>query len=136
MICLLAGLLLAGCGNGSPPPEAVVRAWSDAVNSGDNERAAKLLAPGAIAIQGTQEHVLRQYADAVDWNAAQPCARLVRSILTHGDIVTATFLLRDRAAKGGCARAGGTETTEFEVRDKRIVFLRRLASAPAPPAGG
>lgn len=127
---LLAGLLLTSCGRSKLPPEAIVRAWGDAVNSGDNERAAKLLADDAIIVWGAEDRVLREEADAVAWNAARRCSGLVQSITTHGDIVTATFQLDHRRDRGSCPTAGGTETVEFEVRRKHIVFLRRLASTP------
>jgi hypothetical protein len=131
-VSLLAGLLLAGCGRGAIPPEAVVRAWSDAVNTGENDRAASQLGRGAIVIQGADERVLHTQADAVAWNQALPCASLVMKIQTHKDIVTATFRLGDRGVKGSCAAAGGTATIEFEVRHNLIVFLRQLSSTPPP----
>ena len=128
---LAAGLALAGCGGGtSVPAEAVVRAWSDAVNTGQDERAAQLLAKGAIAIRGTSETVLRDEAQATAWNQAQRCAGLPQKVQTHADIVTVTFALRDRE-QGSCTARGGTATWEFEVRKGRIVFLRLLAAAPA-----
>src|SRR5207302_7333600 len=55
----VAGLLVAGCGSGShrktqaaQSPETVVRSWSRALNSGDNERAARLFAVHAEIVQG------------------------------------------------------------------------------------
>lgn len=132
-VCLLAGLLLAGCGRGTIPPEAVVRAWSDAVNTGENERAADLLGRGAIVIQGAREQVLSTQADAVAWNHGLTCTSEVVRIQTHRDIVTTTFRLGDRGDEGSCATAGGTATVEFEVRHDRIVFLRQLSSTPPPP---
>ena len=113
-----------------------MRAWSDAVNSGDDARAAKLLARGAIVVEGASEQVLYTPADAERWSRAQPCGGLVRTLETNRDIVTVTFLLGDRGAPGSCAAAGGTLTAEFEVRHKRIVFFRRLSSSPARPAVG
>jgi hypothetical protein len=35
----------------SPPPVAIVRAWSQALNTNDNEAAAELFAPGARVVQ-------------------------------------------------------------------------------------
>lgn len=133
---LSAVLLLAGCGGTSVPPEAVVRAWSDAVNSGDYARAGKLLADGAVVIEGDSEQLLRTREDAERWSRSRPCGGLVQTITTHRDIVTATFLLSDRGAPGGCAAAGGTLTAEFQVRRKLIVFFRRLSGSPPPAAAG
>ena len=71
--------------------------------------------------------------DAVAWMRTLPCAGLVKTIQTHQDIVTATFVLGDREA-GSCAARGGTMTAEFEVRDNRIVAFRQLSSSAAAPA--
>lgn len=128
--CLLAGLLLVGCGRRSLPPEAVVRAWSDAVNTAENERAAKLFAGGAITVVGATERSLHTREEAIAWTAALPCAGLVRKLATHQDIVTVLFLLGDRE-RGSCAARNGTATIEFEVRHNKIVFYRQLASTPA-----
>lgn len=130
--CLAGGLLLAGCGRSVIPPEAVVRAWSDAVNTGEDERAARLFARGAIAIRGNREADLHSLEDAIAWNKALSCGGLARKVATHGDIVTATFELADRAGSV-CSAHGGSATYEFEVRRNRIVFLRLLSLTPAPP---
>ena len=98
-----------------------------------DDRAAKLLAVGAIVIGAGGEQVLRTREEALAWTRTLPCAGLVRKIQTHQDIVTATFVLGDREA-GSCAAAGGTMTAEFEVRHRRIVFFRELSRSAAPPA--
>ena len=113
-----------------------MRAWSDAVNSGEDARAATLLARGAVVIEGASEQVLHTPADAERWSRTQPCGGLVRTLRTHRDIVTVTFLLGDRGTPGSCAAAGGTLTAEFQVLHKRIVFFRRLSSSPPRPATG
>lgn len=131
---LACGLVLAGCGGGSGvPAEAVVRAWSDAVNMGEDESAAKLLARGAIVVEGTRETVLGTTAEAVAWNEARRCGGLPQKVQTHADIVTVTFRLEHRT-EGSCADHGASATYEFEVRKGRILFLRRLALTPAPAA--
>ena len=55
---------LAACGGHSASPENVARAWSKAINAGDNEAAARLFAPGAVVVQGP-EIVLRTHAGQV-----------------------------------------------------------------------
>ena len=47
LLGVAAAALVAGCGSSSPSAESVVRAWSQALNSDDNKRAADLFAPGA-----------------------------------------------------------------------------------------
>ena len=71
---LAAVALLAGCGSGAPSTESVVRAWSQALNDDDNERAADLFAPDAQVVQSGHELTLRTHADAVAWNASLPCS--------------------------------------------------------------
>lgn len=110
-----------------------MRAWSDAVSTGEDERAAKLFADDAIAIRGNQEAELATLDEAVAWNKALSCGGLTRKVTTHGDIVTATFELTDRAGST-CSARGGSATYEFEVRRNKIVFLRLLSLTPAPPA--
>src|SRR5438034_11676245 len=88
--------LLAGCGGGKPTPESVVRAWSKALDAGDNQAAADLFAPGAQVIQGPVVTSLRTHADAVAWNAGLPCSGKIVDLSTSGATVTATFLLGNR----------------------------------------
>jgi hypothetical protein len=129
--CLLIPLVLAGCGQRVLPPEAVVRAWNDGVTTGQDDRAAKLIARDAVVIDGASERVLHDVTAAAAWNRSLPCAGLVRKLTTHRDIVTVTLLLGDRS-QGSCAARNGTRTLEFEVRNNKIVFVRTLASTPAP----
>lgn len=137
LACVVAAATVAGCSGSTLPPEAVVRAWSDAVNTGDDARAASQLARGAIVIANGRTLTLKTAADAEAWSRSLRCAGIVRSLATHKDIVTVTFLLSDRGTIT-CPGAGGTATDEFEVRSRRIVFFRQLSStppgAPLPPA--
>ena len=81
---LLTGAVLAligaACGGGSTSAEGVVRAWSSAVNAGDNETAADQFATNAEIVQGGIEQRFRTRADAVDWNAAR------KEILSQADL--------------------------------------------------
>ena len=54
--------------------EAVVRAWSAALNAGDNEAAADLFAPGALIVQAGVAVQLPDRDAAVQWNASLPCS--------------------------------------------------------------
>jgi len=123
--------LLAGCGSTPPSPESVVRAWSQELNSGDNEGAAKLFAPGAEVVQAGTAIRLNTHAEAVAWNTALPCSGRLVSIKTTGDTTRATFVLGNRAKKT-CDGPGQRATAIFRVRNGKIVLWHQTSSAPAP----
>jgi hypothetical protein len=120
---VLAGLA-AGCGGGPPSPESVVRAWSESLNSGDNEAAASLFAPAAEVVQG-RRFVLETERDAIAFNASLPCSGTIVAIETRADTVTATFLLGDRPASR-CDAPGAEVRASFRIRDGKIVLWRQL----------
>jgi limonene-1,2-epoxide hydrolase len=123
--------LLAGCGSTPPSPESVVRAWSQELNSGDNEGAAKLFAPGAEVVQAGTAIRLNTHAQALAWNTALPCSGRLLSIKTTGDTTRATFVLGDRP-KRKCDGPGQRATAIFRVRKGKIVLWHQTSSEPAP----
>lgn len=140
-------LAAAGCGaeaGESPsertaPPvagsdERVIRAWSDAVNAGDYDRAANLFARGAI-VQQIVETRLRTHADAVEFNSGLPCRADVTGVReARGDSTIADFSLRE-GRTGECS-GGGRASVRFVIRDGKIEEWRQLpAPAPRPPPG-
>jgi len=122
-----AALLLPGCGSSSPSPESVVRAWSQALNTDDNERAADLFAPGAEVVQPGQVLRLRTHAEAVAWNSALPCAGRIVSIKTAGRTATTTFELGDRR-NSRCDGPGQHATAIFRVVKGKIVLWHQTAT--------
>jgi limonene-1,2-epoxide hydrolase len=131
---LAAVALLAGCGSGAPSTESVVRAWSQALNDDDNERAADLFAPDAQVVQSGHELTLRTHADAVAWNASLPCSGKIVSIDARGNTATATFLLGDRR-HSRCDGPGEHATAIFKVRKGKIVLWHQApARGPTGPA--
>jgi limonene-1,2-epoxide hydrolase len=130
---LAVTLLLAGCGSSDPSAESVVRAWSQALTSDDNNRAAVLVAPGAEVVQSGQVLRLRTHEDAVDWNSALPCAGRIVSITSSGQTATATFELGDRPSSR-CDGPGQRATAIFRVVKGKIVLWHQTAleDAPAP----
>jgi hypothetical protein len=128
-IGLAALALLGGCGGESTSGEEVVRAWSDALNAGDNEAAADLFAPGAQIIQAGAAIRLATHDDAVVWNAALPCSGRIVELETDGETVTATFLLADRTTSP-CDAPGAEATAAFRIEDGKIVLWHQLDSAP------
>jgi limonene-1,2-epoxide hydrolase len=129
---LVLALVLGGCGGRSPSPESVVRAWSHAVNTDDNETAAKLFAPGAEIVQPGTVLTLETHQQAVAWNAALPCSGEIVRISAAGDTVTATFRLGDRRTSK-CDGPGERATTVVKVKDGKIVLWHQTAARRAPP---
>jgi len=123
---LLILATLAGCGGHSASPESVARAWSNAVNTGDNEAAANLFAPGAQVVQNGRLIRLRTHADAVSWNAALPCSGRILAVAKAKGAATVTFRLGNRPT-GACDGPGSTVRALFRVRDGKIVLWHQLA---------
>jgi hypothetical protein len=129
---LLAALVLAGCGGGgSQSPESVTRAWSKALNSGDNQGAAALFARGAEVVQSGRVIVLRSRADAVQFNSSLPCSGTIVSISTKGDTATATFRLGNRKTSR-CDAPGARAVAAFTVHKGKIVLWHQLPTPEAP----
>ena len=118
--------MLTGCSSSPPSTESVVRAWSQALNTDDNDRAADLFANGAEIIQQGRVTTLANHDDAVAWNEALPCAGEIVSIETHGQTATATFKLGDRQ-HSRCDGPGQHATAIFRVVDGKIVLWHQTA---------
>jgi limonene-1,2-epoxide hydrolase len=118
-------LVVAGCGGHAASPVSVTRTWSNALNAGDNEAAAKLFAKGAKVYQSGTVTQLRTLADAIRFNAALPCSGHITHIEADGDTTTATFLLGPRK-DSPCDAPGATATAQFQVRHGKIIVWRQL----------
>jgi limonene-1,2-epoxide hydrolase len=121
----------SGCGSSSPSAESVVRAWSQALNSDDNVRAADLFAPGAEVVQAGQVVTLRTHAQAVRWNSRLPCSGRIVSIRSDGQSATATFELGDRR-HSRCDGPGQRATAIFRVVNGKIVLWHQTQSIGPP----
>jgi limonene-1,2-epoxide hydrolase len=129
---LLLAVLAASCGGDPPSPESIVRAWNEAVNSGDNEAAARLFAPGARVIQAGRVYTLADRGDAIAFNASLPCSAEIVEIETQGQTVTATFSLAHRTTSR-CDAPGVEVTAVFEISDGKIVVWEQLpGDEPGP----
>jgi ketosteroid isomerase-like protein len=128
--CFLTVLAIvaAGCGGGRKSPEEVVRAWSAAVNRGDDEAAAALFGPRVVFVAGDYQTVLRTRAQALRFNRAlRWCGSIVR-LARHGDEVMAQFSLASRP-RGHCERGGRERASvAFTVRDGKIVFFDQVGA--------
>jgi limonene-1,2-epoxide hydrolase len=123
--------LVACGGDEQPGPEDVVRAWSRALNAGDNGAAADLFAPGARIEQGGLSLSFRTRADALAWNRGLPCSGRIVDLETEGEDATATFLLGNRRTSA-CDAPGGRVTAVFRVREGKIVLFRQLPDETVP----
>jgi limonene-1,2-epoxide hydrolase len=121
-----------GCGSNPPSAESVVRAWSQALNSEDNQGAANLFAPGAEIVQGDHVVTLRTHAQAVAWNSELPCSGRIVSIRSTEHTATATFELGDRS-HSRCDGPGERATAIFRVVKGKIVLWHQTAT-PTPPS--
>jgi SnoaL-like domain len=129
--CLLTVLAIgaAGCGGGgdhSRSPVEVVRAWSAAVNRGDNEAAAALFGSRVEFVAGDYQTVLRTRAEALTFNRALGwCGPIVR-LARNGEEVLAQFAFAYRRS-GHCDRGGRERgSVAFRVRDGKIVFFSQI----------
>jgi hypothetical protein len=124
LVAILAAC--AGSGNEEPPSaEELARAWSRALNAGDNRAAGALFAIGAHIEQSGFVLRVRMPEDAAVWTASLPCAGRIVAVEHEGDDAIATFLLSDRETSR-CDAPGGHAKALFRVRDGKIVLFRQL----------
>jgi hypothetical protein len=120
-LAVLGILLLAGCGSHGRSAADVARAWSSAIDRGDNQAAARLFADRARVVQGG-ELVLKRHADAVRWNASLPCGGRITSVTDrgHGEVLV-VFTLTERPHHA-CDAPGTSAAALFQVQHGRIVL--------------
>jgi hypothetical protein len=117
-----------------PELEKVVRAWSEAVNRNDNAAAAALFAPGAIARQSQEYHLIDAEVATI-WNDGLPCAGKVVELRMVDIAVVATFVLGQRPGHK-CDAPGARAGAAFVIKDGLIVLWQQVAvpdgGTPAP----
>jgi hypothetical protein len=114
----------AGCGGSSyRTPAQAVRAWSAAVNRGDDEAAAALFGSRVVFVAGDSRLVLRNRAQALMFHRALSWGGPIVRLAARGKEVDAQFSLASRP-NGHCERGGRERgSVSFRVRDGKIVFL-------------
>jgi hypothetical protein len=127
--CLLTVLALAaaGCGGGGrKTPAEVVRAWSVALNRGDEEAAAALFGPKAVFVAGDYQTVLRTREQVLAFHREMVwCGPIVR-LVAKGREVEAQFSLASRPT-AHCERGGRERgSVYFRIRDGKIVFFDQI----------
>jgi hypothetical protein len=110
-------------------PAQVVRAWSAALNAGDDKAAGALFAPNAIAVQAPYAYRLPTTKVAALWNSGLPCSGRIIKLTVRGNVATATFELGAR--KGHKCDAPGTLAgAKFTVVKGKIVRWEQVPPAP------
>ena len=125
LVALVAALSACAGGDEQPSAEELARAWSHALNAGDNRAAGALFAIGAQIEQSGFVLRVRMPEDAAAWTASLPCAGRIIAVEHDGDDAIATFLLSDRQTSR-CDAPGGRARALFRVRDGKIVLFRQL----------
>jgi limonene-1,2-epoxide hydrolase len=126
-------LAAAGTAQAAAKPAEVVRAWSRALNSNDNEHAARLFAHNARVVQPGVDVLLNTHGLAVAFNASLPCAGRIVEVRVKGNRATATFVL-GRRPKHRCDAPGAKAAALFLVRRGKIVLWQQVPVPEQPTA--
>src|SRR6476660_7790742 len=117
-LLLALSLLAAPAAPAQTPPtspkqmKAIVHAWSDKLNAGDNDGVAHLFKLPAIVVQNYAFR-FHTYAQIAEWHSYLPCAGHITSIKVKGRFATAVFRLGNR--KGSpCDSPGTLAAAKFE----------------------
>jgi hypothetical protein len=105
--------------------KAIVRAWSNDLNKGDNAALARLFAVPVLMTQGTYVYRLINRSQVARWHAALPCAGHVVSIAVRGRIATAVFRLANRATSR-CDAPGTLAAAQFTIVRGKIVAWEQV----------
>jgi len=112
--------------------KAIVHAWSDKLNAGDNQGVAHLFKLPAIVVQNYAFR-FHTYAQIAEWHSYLPCAGHVTSIRVKGRFATAVFRLADR--KGSpCDSPGALVAARFEIVGGKIASWQQVPVPESQPA--
>ena len=122
LFLVVLAVAAAGCGGSSHrTPAEVVRAWSAALNRGDEEAAAELFGPNAVFVAGDYQTVLRTREQVLAFHREMVwCGPIVR-LRAQSDEVEAQFSLASRRRCERGSRERGS--VYFRIRDGKIVFF-------------
>src|ERR687886_1758152 len=118
LFLVVLAVAAAGCGGSSHrTPAEVVRAWSAALNRGDEEAAAALFGPNAVFVAGDYQAVLRTREQVLAFHREMVwCGPIVR-LAAKGNEVEAQFSLASRPT-AHCERGGHERgSVYFRVRN-------------------
>ena len=124
---------LTGCGSHPRSAGDVARAWSAALDRGDDEGAARLFAPGAQIVQNGSI-VLETHGDALRWNEALPCGGSITSVTLRGaGEVLVVFKLTQRP-RHRCDAPGSKAAALFTVHNGKIVLWHQTTVPEQNPS--
>ena len=124
--------IATGCGGSlSSEAEATVRAWAEALTTGDNEGAAALFTERPIIVQGALPSRPTR-TGLVRWHERLECGGWIVAMRVEGDQVTATFELVDRANRR-CPAPGFLSTVTFNMQGGFIHVWTQLPPGLAGP---
>jgi hypothetical protein len=131
-VVVAGALVLVGGAPAASSPASVVRAWSAALNKGNNEAAANLFAKNAIVAQPGYTLPLKTHKLAVLWNKSLPCAGHILWITVKKNVADATFRLSDRSPVQRCDAPGTRARAAFTVVKGKIAAFVQLPVIPKP----
>jgi hypothetical protein len=132
-VVVAGALVLVTAAPAARSPAQVVRAWSRALNRGDNEAAANLFARNAIIAQPGYTLPLKTHKLAVLWNKSLPCDGHILWITVRKNVADATFLLSDRSPVQRCDAPGTRARAAFTVVNGKIAAFVQLPVVPRKP---
>ena len=131
-VVVAAALVFVAAAPAARGPAAVVRAWSAALNRGDNEAAANLFAKNAVVAQPGYTLPLKTHKLALLWNKSLPCKGRILWITVRKNVADATFLLSDRSPVQRCDGPGTRARAAFTVVNGKIAAFVQLPVIERP----
>jgi hypothetical protein len=104
--------------------KAIVHAWSDRLNSGDNIGLAHLFRLPAFVIQN-DAYRFTTYAQLAEYHSLLPCAGHITSIVVKGRFATAVFRLGNRMG-APCDAPGALVAARFEIVGGKIASWQQI----------
>ena len=129
---LVTAFVASAFGGSANRDVQVVRAWSAALNAGDDAKAASYFAPNARVVQGQLVAMLRTRQSAVVFNASLPCSGRIVATKVRNHLVTATFVLGERPGHR-CDGPGQTALAAMRIANGKITLWHQL---PMPAVTG
>ncbi len=132
LLALVAAFIASAFGGTGNRDVQVARAWSAALNAGDDAKAASYFAPNARIIQGSLVAILRTRRSAVVFNASLPCSGKIVATTVRNHLVTATFVLGQRPGHR-CDGPGQKAYAAMRITNGKITLWHQL---PGPVTTG